>query len=88
MWSTEGASQRQPHLALRSRQEEDGMGKVRADATRAEWKVLADLEDPVLRGLGYRSVWKLAPYENCSSGSESPEEGNMKRVKVPRQNPG
>lgn len=49
---TEGRSQRQPHLDLGSRQEEDGMGKMRGDAKRAEWKEVADLEDPTLRGMG------------------------------------
>lgn len=52
----DGGGQRQLHLDLRSRQEEDGMGKVRGDAKRAEWEVLAELEDPVQRGQVYRSV--------------------------------
>lgn len=53
---TAGGGQRQLHLDLGSRQEEDGMGKVRGDTKRTEWEVLAELEDPVQRGLGYRSV--------------------------------
>lgn len=44
------------HLGLGSRQEEEGMGKVRGDAKRTEWEVLAELGDPVRRALGYRSV--------------------------------
>lgn len=53
---TADGGQRQLHLDLGSRQEEDGMGKVRGDTKRAEREVLAELEDPVHRGLGYRSV--------------------------------
>lgn len=55
---TAGGGQRQLHLDLGSRQEEDGMGKVRGDAKRTEWEGWQSSK------IQCREGWGTGPFES------------------------